>query len=131
MDEPENPYAPVDIQTGDNFQSSSGVTNSKDRKKINAIIKDAGQFWLALVLCIFCGLIGMLLLGPWYLVRLLQWNAMSNAYPQLLDPNTPQGSLPRRFQAAKWKLIVGLVGGLMLAIAMMGLTVLSFVGVLQ
>ena len=82
-----------------------------DQKKIEAVIKDANQFWLAILMCIFCSALGAVIIGPWYLVRLLQWNSIARAQPMLLDPNVPRGSLQQRFQSAKWKLIVGISFG--------------------
>jgi hypothetical protein len=79
-----------------------------EQKKIEAVIKDANQFWLAIVMCIFCSGLGAIIIGPWYLVRLLQWNSLANAQPLLLDPHVPRGSLEQRFQSAKWKLLVGI-----------------------
>ena len=79
-----------------------------DQKKIEAIIKDAGQFWLAIILCVFCSGLGALIIGPWYFVRLLQWNSIARSQPLLLDPNVPRGSVAQRFQSAKIKLIIGI-----------------------
>jgi hypothetical protein len=91
-------------------------------KRIEAIIKDAGQFWLAILMCFFCTGLGAVIIGPWYLVRLVQWNAIARGQPMLLDPNVPRGSLARRFQSAKTKLIIGIAFGavtLLLAIVFM------------
>ncbi len=80
----------------------------------------------------FCTLIGLLLIGPWYMTRLLQWNAMARTYPWLLNPNLPAGGLAQRFQSSKWKLIAGLVGGLLLALILGSLyTFMSLVGTTQ
>ncbi len=81
------------------------------QKKIDAIIKDAGQFWLAIIMCVFCTGLGSIIIGPWYLVRLLQWNSIATSQPLLLDPNAPRGSIAQKFQSAKTKLIVGMSFG--------------------
>lgn len=80
-------------------------------QKIEAIIKDAGQFWIAILMCIFCTGLGSVIIGPWYLVRLLQWNSLAQREPLLLDRTAPRGSVAQRFQAAKGKLIAGMVVG--------------------
>ena len=81
--------------------------------KAEAIIKDAGQFWLAIIICLCCSGIGSLIIGPWYLVRLLQWNSLSSAYPYLQQPG-PANSLATRFQGAKVKLIIGKCSGVVI-----------------
>lgn len=85
-------------------------------KKIDAIIRDADQFWLAILLCFLCSILGMLLIGPWYLIRLLQWNAMANQEPRLLAQDVLPGSIAFRFQRAKIKLIIGFVVGMILTL---------------
>ncbi len=89
---------------------------AEDLKKIEAIIKDAGQFWLAMVICVLCSGIGMFIIPIWYGVRLVQWGRFSSRYPFLLSPGAAPGSLPQKFTSSRWKLIVGLVFG----IAMVG-----------
>ena len=112
--DPTNPYAPG---TGAGITSISGEFDPDVEKKIEAIIKDAGQFWVAIVLCFLCSGIGILVIGPWYLVRLVQWNSLNNQYPSLKDPHAPPGSLARRFQSSHWKLIAGIVAGVLLFLA--------------
>jgi hypothetical protein len=82
-----------------------------DQNKIEAVIKDANQFWLAILMCIFCSGLGAIIIGPWYFVRLMQWNSIARAQPILLDPQVPRGSIEQRFPSAKWKLIVGISFG--------------------
>lgn len=84
------------------------------QKKIEAIIKDAGQFWLAIIMCIICTGVGGIIIGPWYLVRLLQWNSIAREQPMLLDPNVPRGSIADKFQSAKIKLIIGMGFGILI-----------------
>lgn len=95
-------------------------------KKAEAIIKDAGQFWLAIILCLCCSGIGALIIGPWYLVRLLQWNSLSSAYPQLRELGAPPTTLAARFQGAKIKLIIGLCFGVVM-LGLYGLYILVLV----
>jgi hypothetical protein len=100
-----NPYAAPQVEIPPAWAANP------EQKKIEAVIKDANQFWLAIVLCIFCSGIGAILIGPWYFFRLLQWGSIARAQPALLDPNVPRGSLEQRFQSARWKLIVGICVG--------------------
>lgn len=108
-----NPYAisamgPPEEQTG-----PLNITGP-DMSKIEAVIKDAGQFWLAIILCLVCNGIGSLLIGPWYIARLTQWNNLKKKYPALMNPAPPK-TLQSKFQSAQWKLIVGIsFGGVML-----------------
>ncbi len=103
-----------------------------DKKKIDAVVKDAGQFWLAIILCLCCSGIGALIIPVWYLIRLLQWNKFANKYPVLLNPDAPAGSLPAQFRSARWKLILGLAfGGFIFLSLLAYVGVLLFVGIPQ
>ena len=108
----QNPYAAP--QAG----IAAALPQSADRvtvTRVEAIIKDAGQFWLAILMCIFCTGLGAIIIGPWYFVRLLQWHAIARAQPMLVDPHVPHGSLAQRFQAARTRLIIGMsFGGVVL-----------------
>ena len=106
--EPPNPYA---SPQADLAPASQEHYDPVSLRKIEAIIKDAGQFWLAILICILCTGWGAFIIGPWYLVRFLQWNSMAQAYPMLLDAGAPRGSLARRFQSARTKLIIGMAFG--------------------
>ncbi len=118
-----NPYAaPTQVAAGGSEEYQS--IPAGDLKKIQAIIKDANQFWLAILLCFLCSAIGMVLIGPWYLVRLLQWSSMANAYPHLRNGQAPPGSLAQRFQSAQWKLIVGLAVGLLIGMVVVAFLIL-------
>jgi hypothetical protein len=105
----ENPYAPpVDadiVDTGD------PLIEAADHRKLNAVVKDANQFWLAILLCILCSGCGALIIPIWYTVRLLQWNRFAVKYPDLTRAGAKPGSLSAKFQSSQWKLIVGLVFG--------------------
>ena len=118
-----NPYAsPVT----DSQVASQVSIDPAALKKIEAIIKDAGQFWLAILICILCSALGSIIIGPWYLVRFLQWNSMAQAQPMLLDPNAPRGSLAQRFQSAKIKLIIGMSFGALIFLLVTLLFAVSF-----
>jgi hypothetical protein len=120
-----NPYAATAVPS--HFAQGSDI-DPESLKKIEAIIKDANQFWLAILLCFLCSGVGGILIGPWYMVRLIQWNKMSQSQPALLESAAPPGSLPRQFQSAKTKLIIGMVVGasiLVLAFLVAGLSVVS------
>lgn len=107
MDRP-NPYTSPMANFG---AAPPGAVDPRTVEKAEAIIKDAGQFWLAILMCIFCSALGSIIIGPWYLVRLLQWNSLATRQPMLLDPNVPRGSIAQRFQSAKTKLIIGICFG--------------------
>jgi len=117
-----NPYA---APQADFASASQSDIERATLTKIEAIIKDAGQFWVAILMCIFCTGLGAIIIGPWYLVRLNQWNSIARAQPMLLDPNVPRGSLAQRFQSAKTKLIIGLsFGALVLLVVMLSLVLM-------
>ena len=124
----QNPYAAP--TTADLGPATGGPLSipADDLRKVEAVIKDAGQFWLAILMCFVCSIIGMVLIGPWYLVRLMQWSRLSKTYPQLMDPNVSRGSLPQKFQSSQWKLLVGLIVGLLLGVLVVGVGLLSALG---
>lgn len=99
----------------------------KDKAKLDAVVKDAGQFWLACILCILCSVIGAILIPIWYTIRLLQWNKLAKKYPKLMTGNPRKGSLQAKFQSSQWKLIVGLVLGCVIFCLVVGLFVLNFI----
>ena len=107
----QNPYAPPSViapvdPLGD---ESSIKLDDSDQKRVNAIIQDAGQFWMATILCIVCVVIGLPLMAAWYAMRLWQWNRLAEKYPKLLASNAPRKSIQAKFQAARWKMIAGLI----------------------
>ena len=121
----DNPYASP--ASSDAAPQPELQLEAADQKKIVAIVKDAGQFWLAIFVCLVCSGIGGLIIPIWYLVRLLQWSKFAKKYPALVNSNAPTGSLPAKFRSAQWKLIVGLVFGcliFLLLLAYVGLLVL-------
>jgi hypothetical protein len=124
--DPLNPYAPTPTALG---TEQAVPMDEATRAKFNAIIKDANQFWIAILLCLLCSGIGSVIIGIWYLVRLLQWNSMGKAFPLLMIESPPPGSMAAKFQAAKVKLIVGLVVGIVMLflvfIYIVGLVVFS------
>ena len=107
--DPTNPYASTSMPTESN-SIPAGVDPAL-LAKINAIVKDAGQFWLAMILCLCCSALGSVIIGIWYAVRLMQWNAIANSQSWLMVPNAPSGSLQAKFQGARTKLIIGMVFG--------------------
>ena len=119
-----NPYA---APATDSTAASHGNVDPASLKKIEAIIKDAGQFWLAIIICIVCSGVGSIIIGPWYLVRLIQWNSMAQAQPRLLERNVPRGSLAQRFQSAKIKLIIGMSFGAVILLLVILSVILLFV----
>ena len=81
--------------------------------KAETIIKDAGQFWLAIIMCLCCTGLGSLIIGPWYFFRITQWNSLSSTYSYLRE-QAPPGTLAARFQGAKTKLIIGMSFGIVM-----------------
>jgi hypothetical protein len=116
-----NPYAAPQAEVPPTWAVNAG------QNKIEAVIKDANQFWLAIFLCIFCSGLGAIIIAPWYLARLWQWNSLAKAQPLLLDPQVPHGSIQQRFQSARWKLMVGIGFGPL--VLMLMLTCLSLLQV--
>ena len=109
MSEP-NPYA-APVAPGGHQEEVKYTLTPKDRAKADAVCKDAGQFWLAIIMCIACSAIASFIIPIWFSIRLLQWTSLSNKYPELRQPGFRAGTFGARFQSAQWKLIVGLVVG--------------------
>ena len=122
-----NPYAPSMFPADTNGQGVDPVLLAK----VNAITKDAGQFWVAMVLCIICSALGSLIIGIWYGVRLMQWNAIAKSQPLLMDPNAAPGSVAAKFQGAKVKLIIGMVFGIVILCVFIAYIALVVVAVPQ
>ena len=123
-DGPTNPYAPISTP----FATDMPVPmDNPTRAKLDAIIKDANQFWIAILLCIFCSGFGSLIIGIWYWVRLVQWNAMARTHPLLMAENSPPDSLAGKFQRAKVKLIVGLAIGAVMLLLLFAYIALLFI----
>jgi hypothetical protein len=114
-DESTNPYAAPAAESVLPDPLSGLQIAQADRKKLNAVIKDANQFWLAILLCFLCSALGLVLIGPWYGVRLVQWRSLGRTYPALMQPDPIVSSVPQQFQSAKLKLILGLAFGLIIA----------------
>jgi hypothetical protein len=123
-----NPYA---APKTDFTAVPPGTVDPALLKKIEVIIKDAGQFWLAIIICILCSALGSVIIGPWYFVRLMQWNSIAKSQPMLLDPNAPRGSVARRFQSAKIKLIIGISFGVLIFLLVIVLFMVSFASALR
>ena len=119
-----NPYEPTAFPAG----AEAPAVDTVLLAKVNAIIKDAGQFWIAMLLCILCSALGSLIIGIWYAVRLMQWNAIAKSQPLLMEPNVAPGSLAAKFQGAKIKLIIGMVFGMVILLALityLGIVILA------
>ena len=115
--QPMNPYAASAVVSS--AQVGSVVQDPMIIKKAEAIIKDAGQVLLAVLIGFLCTGLAAFVIGPFYLYRLFGWNKLAQQCPALLSPGSPPGSLEQRFQAAKGKLIGGvIVGGILLTLVM-------------
>ncbi len=98
-------------------------------KKVEAVIKDASQVVLAVLIGFLCTGFAWLLIGPWFFYRLLCWNRLAREYPSLLLGGAPVGSLEQRFQASRGRLIGGLiVGAVMLLFMFAAFAAMAFVG---
>ncbi len=117
---PSNPYQQPASSSLGIPSSDAGLAlglSPAEVKKVEAIISDARMVAVAVLLCLLCSGCGFILIGPWYLARLSQWNGWANRCPGLIHPGAEYGSLPQRFQGAKTRLIVGLViGAIMLVL---------------
>jgi hypothetical protein len=133
----DNPYQPpVFADGGMQTTNSSEVDfpiSPEDLKKAKAVIKEGDQFWVAILAMIFCSALGILLLGPWYFVRYLQWKSLAAKYPQLIASNSVRGSLPDKFLKAKLKLQIcmgiGVVLLLLILLFALSLGVFMTIGV--
>lgn len=123
----QNPYAAPSVNPAvDSLDDQFRIRlEPRDHVRANTIIKEAGQFWLAIILCLFCSAIGAVLIPIWYTVRLLQWNGLAKKYPELLATGVPPKSMQAKFKSAQWKLITGLVVGSIILVLMV-LYVISF-----
>lgn len=131
FDSPTNPYQQPTSTTGTPAQAAGADLNLSvsDVKKIEAIIKDAQMVALAVLLCLLCSGCGFIIIGPWYLARLIQWNGWATKCPGLIDPGAEYGSLQQRFQSAKSRLIIGLgIGAAMFVLVGMAILMAGFVG---
>jgi hypothetical protein len=124
-DDRQNPYAATHLPVSNEPVYPGLDLDAATLKKIEAIIKDAGQFWLAIALCFFCAGCGMLIIGPWYIVRLVQWNSLAAQYPGLLEAGASVGSLPYRFRKARTRLYIAIILGGLLFIALAGFGLLG------
>ncbi|MFN7732030.1 MAG: hypothetical protein ACK5OB_09005 [Pirellula sp.] len=126
-----NPYQPSNVPIppplGAAAWESALAMTPEDVKKARNVIREADQFWLAILLMFLCSLGAIFLLVPWYWVRFAQWNGLAKKYPQLLASNAPLGSLPDKFLKAKLKLQIALGAGV---IVLIGLVFLILTAVL-
>jgi hypothetical protein len=69
---------------------------------------------VAIIMCIVCSGVGALIIGPWYLVRLMQWNSLARKYPALLERAVARHRIEARFQSAKIKMLIGIGFGVVI-----------------
>ena len=127
-----NPYQPSNVPTPPPLVGASAWENTlamtpEDVKKARNVIREADQFWLAILLMFVCSLGAIFLLVPWYWVRFAQWNGLAKKYPQLLASNVPIGSLPDKFLKAKLKLQIALGAGVIVLIGLVFLILTAVV----
>ena len=123
----QNPYAsPSVIAPVDPANDESRINFAQaDSATANAIIVDARGFWIVFLLSIPCFAFGPLM-ALVFVMRLVQWNQLAKKYPQLLDSDVTRKSFEAKFKAARWKLITGVVVGVVSFPALIALYVLSF-----
>ncbi|MCA9105792.1 MAG: hypothetical protein KDA83_10225 [Planctomycetales bacterium] len=95
------------------------------RKTIEAIIKDANQLVVVLVMCLCLTMLGTLVVMPWYSFRLWQWYSLAGRHPSLMVYRPPLGSFADQFQRAK----ANLWSGLFIGFAFLGLITTTVAGV--
>ena len=118
----DDPYAPTNPTEQFSFSETELGIPKADLKRAKAVVKDADQFWLAILLCFLCVALAPFLIGPWYLSRRLAWQSLGTKYPVLMDSSAPPNTFPGRFQRANTKLFIAFAfGGVML-----GIMVLAF-----
>jgi hypothetical protein len=106
--------------------SDSVRIDKATRAKIEAVIKDAGQYVVAIVFCFICSAAGFVLIGPWYWVRLRQWHALAEKYPSLMTANPEHGSLADRFQGAKGQLLIGMRFGAGICLLVLAVVIVAY-----
>jgi hypothetical protein len=119
-DQSANPYAaPAEAAA----EPAGGTSyDPASLRKIEAVIKDAGQVWLAVLMGFLCTAFTWVLIGPWFLYRLHCWNRLSRQHPELLAADAVPGGLEAKFQKARGKLITGLViGAVMLLLILLAI----------
>jgi hypothetical protein len=84
--------------------------------RAKAVASDAGYVWAAVLVPFCCPVVGLplfILMLPWYSYRLYCWYQLNDEFSELRYPNSlsPHGLLAANFQSAKWRLIVGVVFG--------------------
>ena len=94
--------------------------------KIEVIIRDAREWWAAVLLCVCLVGVGALIIGAWYLMRFVQWRKMAHQHPMLLNPDAPRNSLGQRFQAAQTSLLIGMSVGWLVWFLILVVIILAF-----
>lgn len=131
-----NTFPQGEVLHGDNLYSSPNATKTQNPKtdwvripdqeieKIEAILKDAKQVTIGILMCLFLVAIGGFIIGPWYFYRAIQWNSFSKKYPFLVDPNAARDSLAGEFTSAKSNLYLGvIIGAIFITIYTFGIAV--------
>jgi len=119
-----NPYAAPTVAS---LQMQDHRYDPATQREVEAVIKDGGQVWLAVLIGFVCTAVAWIVICPWFLYRLHCWNTLSRNYPALLAPNVPPGSLEARFQSARSRLIVGVVIGAVMLFMFFGAIVAAIV----
>ena len=125
----QNPYAaPASSLNSESPDEQFRIRlDGQDHVRAIAIITEANQFWVAMLLSTFCVVFGSIIILIWYGVRLLQWSRLAKKYPELLATNPPPKSMQARFQTSRWKLITGIIfGAVILSIMALGVLSLFF-----
>ncbi len=104
-----NPYKPTLIGAEKPEREPLGLPEER-QQQLEAVIKEAGQVWLVVMLSFCCGPLSILLVAPWYGIRLQQWIGLATDFPELNDATNRHWQAVQ-FRSAKIKLLVGLVVG--------------------
>ena len=96
--------------------------------RAEAVIKDANQVWLAVLMGFLCTAFTWVLICPWFAYRLHCWSTLSRDCPSLLAPDVLPGSLEAKFQSARGKLVIGLVIGAVMLLMIVGVLVAVVLG---
>ncbi len=108
-DQEANPYAAPQVESeADIGDDGKPIAMGIDvEKKVKAIIRDAKQFWIAIICCFLCTPIACAVVIPWYFNRLKDWSKMAEADPKLVQKDSPYGATAKQFRSAKTKLKIG------------------------
>ena len=108
----DNPYSPPTTAWSTTRDDQSEI-ELNDLTKIRNLLSEANRFWIVILLCAFLGPILTVLMPIWYGARLSQFGKLAKQYPSLLNQDARPGSLEKKFQSAKWKLIAGVAASVL------------------